>query len=324
MKAQIQSPPIIVSCEKLNETLEFFTNELGFRLEMISPADLPTTAIISGYGKILRLEESSEIKPFSINDSRLEIPDGTNEFVVSNSMDVNTWHNGRAGMQYRDLIPDRLGGRFIASHIRIPIGGEVPDYVHYHKIRFQMIYCLNGWARLVYEDQGEHFTMNAGDCVLQPPEIRHRVLECSDNFEVLEIGCPAVHETFAEHDLDLPNDKFSPERIFGGQRFVHHIAAKSEWKPAQSKGFEVCDTKIFNATNSLANVQNFRAIADSDFSVKHSGEFLFFFILKGELDLGDDKDVSQHLKIGSSFVLPANVEYTFHAKRGLEMLRVEI
>ena len=25
----------------------------------------------------------------------------------------------------------------IASHIRIPVGGDVPDYVHYHKVRFR-------------------------------------------------------------------------------------------------------------------------------------------------------------------------------------------
>jgi hypothetical protein len=32
---------------------------------------------------------------------------------------------GRAGMDYRDLLPGRLGGRYIASHIRIASGGPV-------------------------------------------------------------------------------------------------------------------------------------------------------------------------------------------------------
>ena len=147
-------------------------------------------------------------------------------------------------MRYRDLIPNRLGGRFIASHICIPEGGEVPDYVHFHKIRFQMIYCISGWAKLVYEDQGEPFVMKAGDCVLQPPEIRHRVLECSAKLEVLEIGCPAVHETFADHQLKLPNESVAPERIFGGQRFVHHIAEKEVWESSTFEGFEESDTGI--------------------------------------------------------------------------------
>jgi hypothetical protein len=47
-------------------------------------------------------------------------------------------------MIYRDLIPGRLGGRFIASHIAIPQGGPVADWVHYHLIRFQMIFCRRG------------------------------------------------------------------------------------------------------------------------------------------------------------------------------------
>jgi uncharacterized protein YjlB len=38
--------------------------------------------------------------------------------------------------------------------------------------------------------QGDPFCFHAGDCVLQPPEIRHRVLETSAAFEVVEIGCP--------------------------------------------------------------------------------------------------------------------------------------
>src|SRR5204863_7610986 len=97
---------------------------------------------------------------------------------------------GRAGMQYRDLVPGRLGGRFIASQIRIPNGGPVADYVHYHRVRFQILYFRRGWVRVVYEDQGAAFVMHAGDCVLQPPTIRHRVLEASSELEVIEIGAP--------------------------------------------------------------------------------------------------------------------------------------
>lgn len=84
------------------------------------------------------------------------------------------WGTGRAGMLYRDLVPDRQGGRFIASHIRIEEGGPVPDYVHFHKVRFQAIYVICGWVEVVYEDQGAPFVMHTGDCVLQPPQIRHR------------------------------------------------------------------------------------------------------------------------------------------------------
>ena len=145
-------------------------------------------------------------------DPPLVLPPLVPSLVVTRMGDDPHWGAGRAGMGYRDLIPDRQGGRFIASHIRIPEAGPVPDWVHFHKIRFQMIYCYRGWARLVYEDQGEPFILQAGDCVLQPPEIRHRVLESSAGLEVIEIGCPARHDTLADHDLPLPTAAFRPDR----------------------------------------------------------------------------------------------------------------
>ena len=169
---------------------------LGYRVDMIMPADDPHVAELSCGELRVRLEAPA---PERIRDT--------------------AWHTGRAGMQYRDLIPDRLGGRVIASHIRVPVGGPVPDYVHYHAIDFQLIYCYRGWVRLVYEDQGEPFVMSAGECVTQPPGIRHRVLECSRGLEVVEIASPAVHATFADHALALPNG--ARERTWDGQRFVH-------------------------------------------------------------------------------------------------------
>ncbi|HRH44871.1 MAG TPA: cupin domain-containing protein [Pyrinomonadaceae bacterium] len=308
---------IVINCTNLNETLEFFTKDLGFRLDVIFPADAPTTAIISGYGKILQLQESAEIESF--DKIPLEIPDSSNEFVLTKN--EGNWHTGRAGMQYRDLIPSRLGGKYIASHIRIEKGGKVPDYVHFHKVRFQMIYCLNGWAKLVYEDQGAPFLMNAGDCVLQPPEIRHRVLECSDNFEVLEIGCPAIHPTFAEHEFDLPTENFVPDRIFNGQKFVHHIADKGLW--TKNGDLESCDTGISKATNELADVQTLRAIADTTFNIQHSDDFLFYFVKKGNLRLSNYKEKYQ-LNQGCSFVLTKNEQYLIEADQGLELIRVSL
>ncbi|MFM9121966.1 MAG: cupin domain-containing protein, partial [Actinomycetota bacterium] len=193
--------------------------------EMITPADNPTRAVITGYGVRLCLQvggsgEGTKLR-LQIADrpsKLLTAPNGTVVEVVNSSNEATlpelretlvvtplsseaSWSVGRAGMRYRDLIPGRLGGVFIASHIHIPVGGPVPDYVHYHRVKFQMIYCKSGWVRVVYEDQGESFVMNAGDCVLQPPEIRHRVLESSDNLEVIEICAPAEHETFAEHEI---------------------------------------------------------------------------------------------------------------------------
>jgi quercetin dioxygenase-like cupin family protein len=136
-------------------------------------------------------------------------------------LDVATeWTTGRAGMLYRDLTPARFKDQVIVSHIRLPFDGEVPDYVHYHKVEFQVIYCIRGRIRVVYEDQGPPFWLEPGDLVLQPPEIRHRVLECEANSEVVELTMPPGHETRADRNLTLPTGELKPGRIFGTQPFV--------------------------------------------------------------------------------------------------------
>ena len=100
--------------------------------------------------------------------------------------------------------------------------------VHFHSVGFQLIYCYKGWVDLVYEDQGPPFRLHAGNCVIQPPEIRHRVLFASENIEVIEIGVPAEHVTTIDHALELPTTELRPDRIFEGQKFVHHEANDAE------------------------------------------------------------------------------------------------
>jgi hypothetical protein len=137
------------------------------------------------------------------------------------------WIEGRVGMLYRDLTPDELKGPVVISHIRLPFDGEVPDFVHYHKVEFQMIRCIKGRIKVVYEDQGPPFWLEAGDWVIQPPEIRHRVLECEPGSEVIEISMPAEHETWIDHEMTLPTPEHRPEREFNGQRFVRFVAPKA-------------------------------------------------------------------------------------------------
>ena len=39
---------VVLPCADLDETLDFFTGVLGFRVETISPADDPVVAVIAG------------------------------------------------------------------------------------------------------------------------------------------------------------------------------------------------------------------------------------------------------------------------------------
>ena len=78
------------------------------------------------------------------------------------------------------------------------------------------------------EDQGEPFILKEGDCVTQQPEIRHRVLEASDNLEVIEIGVPAEHMTTIDYDMELPTKEIKPDRLFQGQTFCRHQVENAE------------------------------------------------------------------------------------------------
>jgi quercetin dioxygenase-like cupin family protein len=214
--------------------------------------------------------------------------------------------NGRAGMLYRDLIPGRLGGRYVASHITIPEGGPVSDWVHFHRVALQLIVVIRGWVRVVYEDQGEPFVMEAGDLVLQPPGIRHRVLESSPGLEVIEIGAPAVHETLADHELALPNG-IPTGRDFGGQSFLRHVAAEAPWR--EFDGGEAQETGIRQATGGLANVRTVRPGAASHISfAPHDGELVFGFVTAGaaRLEHGDGFD----LAAADAFVVPPADRWT--------------
>lgn len=224
-------------CENLDIEVESLL-KAGYRLDMITPADSPREVQLSKNNEIVRLILDREPSAAPADGKS---PDG--------------WVTGRAGMMYRDLLPDRLGGKLIASHIRLTEGGGVSDYVHYHKIDFQLVYCLKGRIKVVYEDQGEPFWLEPGDCVLQPPEIRHRVLEAEAGSEVLELTSPAEHETWVEHNMALPTAEFRPERIFSGQRFVRSVAKEASTLATEHSGVKVRDLGISDATDGLVDAR---------------------------------------------------------------------
>jgi mannose-6-phosphate isomerase-like protein (cupin superfamily) len=243
---------------------------------------------------------------------------------------VREWEAGRAEMRYRDLLPQRQGGRFIASNIVIPDGGPVPDYVHHHGVRFQTIFCVRGWAQVVYEDQGAPFRLEAGDCVLQPPGIRHRVLESSAGLEVVEVTSPAEHQTFADDQLELPTPTRNPSRQFDGQRFVRHRAAEALWRPWRLAGFECREAGIGPATCGLAEVRVVRVARPTGAAivepqvVEHDGELQFWFVLAGSLSLSVD-DRCEELGDGDAVAIPARTAHAVEGWSGdLELLEVTL
>ena len=344
-RAEIRLPT-----QELRNDLPFYTKVLGMRLDMIYPADNPEVAVLSGHGLRIRIQKGAPEAPGTIriltddpgfaggahdltapNGTRIEIdalnppltlPPTEHAFVVRRLADQAPWVIGRAGMEYRDLIPTRLGGAMIASHIRVP-DGPVPDMVHFHKVGFQLIFCVAGWVDVLYEDQGGKLRIAAGDCFIQPPGIRHKVLH-SEGVQVVEIGVPAEHVTEIDHEMNLPTPYFRPDRVWDGQRFVHSLAAKGTYAPFRIPGFEARDTLIHQNTGGVASVMVARPTGPAPWT-KHEGDILFTFVLSGEMTLeGEGKD-PYRLSPGDAFVIPPGMATRYSdTTDDLELLEVSL
>ncbi|AXI55805.1 cupin [Sulfitobacter sp. JL08] len=349
IKAEMRLPT-----QELRKDIPFYTKVLGMRMDSIYPADDPKVAVFSGHGLRIRIEKDAQESPgtlrilcedpasFADGQTRLTAPNGTmieieplnppvvmpqtvHSFVVRRLADQAPWIIGRAGMQYRDLIPDRLGGSIIASHIRIPDGGPVPDMVHFHKVGFQLIFCYRGWVDVVYEDQGPPMRLTAGDCFIQPPEIRHRVLLASDNVEVIEIGVPAEHETEIDHEMELPTQHLRPDREWQGQKFVFNQAAGADWAAARLPGFKSRDTTIAQNTRNVAGVNVLRKGQGAAKWTAHDTDILFTFVMGGNMVLEGEGRDPHALEAGDAFVIPPGMKTRYaDASDDIELLEVAL
>ena len=138
---------ILVPSIGITKDMPFFTKQLGFRLDQIYPADDPTVAVMSGHGLRIRLDSTlgddvampvlnllvedparladgagqmtapnGMLVRIAERDPQMVTPPTQHSYIVRRLADQAPWVIGRAGMHYRDLIPDRLGGSIIASH----------------------------------------------------------------------------------------------------------------------------------------------------------------------------------------------------------------
>ena len=210
---------------------------LGWRPCSIRPADDPAEAVLeSPAGERVRLRAAPVVLSRAAADGGI----------------------GRVGMGYRDLIPGRWDGRWIASHITVPDGGPVPDDVHFHHLDVQFLVVRRGWVDVLYEGSGPAIRMEPGDVVLQPPGIRHRVLETSPGFEIVEVASPADHLTEFDHDTVLPGP-VEADRRWSGQPFVHWRHAETGAPaPWDHPGFAAVDCGIAAATEGRVAVRQVR------------------------------------------------------------------
>jgi quercetin dioxygenase-like cupin family protein len=118
-------------------------------------------------------------------------------FTVSHHREEDFATGLRRYAHYRDLGMAQATHGMVQAHvIRFvpPCDPREVAKLHFHDVDLQMIYVLKGWIKTEFDGAGAH-VMRAGSCWLQPPRIRHKVLDYSDDCEVLEIVLPADFKT---------------------------------------------------------------------------------------------------------------------------------
>lgn len=119
------------------------------------------------------------------------------QIFTTSHLEAASFQDGlRSYARYRDLgMAAATSGAAVAHVIKFvpPCTDEVRQW-HTHDVEFQMIYVLKGWITTEVEGRSPE-TMRVGSALLQPPKIKHRVTDYSDDCEVLEIVLPADFET---------------------------------------------------------------------------------------------------------------------------------
>lgn len=116
-------------------------------------------------------------------------------FIASHASDAQFERGLRSFYEYRDLgIKTATEGRVDAHIIRPAAGKEFSSQPHFHETTFQLVYVIKGWIEFEYEGQGV-VRLEAGSCVHQSPNIRHREIGHSHDVEMLEVVMPAGFTT---------------------------------------------------------------------------------------------------------------------------------
>jgi quercetin dioxygenase-like cupin family protein len=96
----------------------------------------------------------------------------------------------------RDTVAEKITGGMVGVKVfrARPEGprGGIPW--HWHELGLHMAYVTKGWAIYEFEGAGK-VRIEEGTFMYQPPFNRHRELEQSDDFEVIEFAFPADFKT---------------------------------------------------------------------------------------------------------------------------------
>jgi mannose-6-phosphate isomerase-like protein (cupin superfamily) len=187
----------------------------------------------------------------------------------------------------------------------------VTDDVHFHHVDFQLLAVRRGWVDVEYAGWGERLRMEVGDVVLQPPGIRHQVIETSAGFEIIEVGSPADHLTEFDPNTTLPDAK-TPGRTWNGQPFVFSTEADRATVPWDYPGFSAADTGIGAATHGAVEVRQVRVDPDGAGDVAHPHSLRLIVVMEGSVSLQCAHVDDLVLGPGDAVTLPADSAERFY------------
>jgi hypothetical protein len=160
-------------------------------------ATQPTTTARLKRAPPKRVSATSARTPQTPTTKTLTTKAKAQRFTVNHLNEKDFKRDGlRPYAKYRDLgIAKATRGLAQAHVIRLipPCTDEVRK-PHTHAVELQLIYVLKGWIKNEFDGHGQQL-MREGTCWLQPPNIKHTVLDYSDDCEMLEIIVPAKFDT---------------------------------------------------------------------------------------------------------------------------------
>jgi mannose-6-phosphate isomerase-like protein (cupin superfamily) len=148
---------------------------------------------------------AAKTRPVKLRSARHKTKPRKAAFLLQHAQDAPFVSGGlRSFWEYRDLgIESATGGRYSAQIIRAKQSGNESTGIHFHTPDVQFFYVLKGWFKAEYRGQGV-VTVEAGDCLHNPPGNPHNVFAYSDDLEMLEITAPAQYGTVDVESVEGP------------------------------------------------------------------------------------------------------------------------
>ena len=132
---------------------------------------------------------------------------------------------------------------------------------------------------------------------------------------------------YRDHSLTLPTAAVRPDRDFGGQRFVHHVAATAAVGRWRASALPARDLGLTAATNGLARGLVVGSAEAVDVSVEDrvaDADLTFLYVLAGSVRVDVGGSIV-HASTGAAVVVPPGERFGLHASTAdLSLLDVAV